>query len=47
MEPASDDGSRDIVRDMYYAFLFSRLSGRDGTRGDIDLARIECPDLRR
>jgi hypothetical protein len=30
-----------------YAFLFSRLSGREGTRGKIGVARIECSNTQR
>jgi hypothetical protein len=32
---------------MNYAFLFSRLSGREGTIGKIGVARIECSNTRR
>src|SRR5262245_60955873 len=30
-----------------YALLFSRLSGREGTRGKIGVARIECANTQR
>src|SRR5271156_4283211 len=30
-----------------YALLFSRLSGREGTRGKIGVARIKCPNTQR
>jgi hypothetical protein len=30
-----------------YALLFSRLSGREGTRGKIGVARIECSNTQR
>src|SRR5262249_55617412 len=30
-----------------YALLFSRLSGREGTRGKIGIARMECSNTQR
>src|SRR5262245_23893981 len=30
-----------------YALLFSRLSGREGTRGKIGVARVECSNTQR